>query len=60
MLKQLSLWPTEEESSQTLEIWQALDHEQQQQVTMTLAHLICKIACPEKEQQSKGATNEHQ
>ncbi len=58
MLKQLSLWPTEEESSQTLEIWQALDHEQQQQVTMALAHLIRKIVCPKKEKQTKGMNNE--
>lgn len=60
MQKQLSLWPIQEESSQVLEIWQALDHDQRQQVTMALAHLLRKIVCPEKEEQTKGATNEQQ
>lgn len=59
MLKQLSLWPIQEKSSQA-PIWQALDHEQQQQVTMALAHLIRKIVCLEKEKQTKGTTNEQQ
>jgi hypothetical protein len=27
---------------------------------MALAHLIRKIVCPEKQNQSKGANNEHQ
>ncbi len=60
MLKQLSLWPIPEESSQTQEIWQALDHDQQQQVTNALAHLIRKIVCPKKEKQAKEANNEQQ
>lgn len=60
MLKQLSLWPIPEESSHTQEIWLALDHEKQQQVTMALAHLIRKIVCQQKEKQSKGGTNEQQ
>jgi len=58
MLKQLSLWPIPKESSQTQEIWQALDHKQQQQVTLTLAHLIRKIVCQKKEKQTKEASNE--
>ena len=60
MLKQLNLWPTQEEPSQTQEIWQTLDHEQRSQVVMALAQLIRKIVCPEKSKQSKGANNEHQ
>ena len=60
MLKQLNLWPIQEESSKTQEIWQTLDHQQQNQVVMALAHLIRKIVCPEKAKQSKGANNEHQ
>ena len=60
MQKQLNLWPIQEESSQTQEIWQNLDHQQQNEVVMALAHLIRKIVCPEKENQSKGANNEYQ
>ena len=59
MLKQLSLWPIPEKSSQA-PIWQALDHEQQQQVTTALVHLIRKIVCPKKEKQTKGVNNEQQ
>lgn len=58
MLKQLSLWPTKEEPSQTLKIWQALDHEQQGQAVVALAHLIQKIVHPEEEKETKGANNE--
>ena len=60
MLKQLSLWPTEKKSTPTLEIWQTLDHEQQQQITTALAHLIRKIVCPKKEKQTKGTSDEQQ
>ena len=60
MLKQLSLWPIPEESSHTQEIWQVLDHKQQQQVTMALAHLIQKIVRQQKEKQTKEETNEQQ
>lgn len=58
MLKQLSLWPIPEESPQTQEIWQALDQKQQQQVTLTLAHLIRKIVYQKNEKQTKEASNE--
>jgi len=60
MLKQLNLWPTKEESAQTLEIWQTLTHEQQQQVTAALARLIREIVCPKKEKLAKEASNEQQ
>lgn len=59
MLKQLNLWSIQKESSQTQEIWQALDQQQKRQVVMALAHMIRKIVCPEKATQSKGASNEH-
>ncbi len=58
MLKQLNLWPTKEEPSQTLEIWQALDHEQQGQVVIALAHLIQKIVHPEEGKETKGVNDE--
>ena len=60
MQKQLPLWPMQEEPSQTLDIWQALDHEQQKQVITAVAHLICKIVRPEKTKQIKEANNEQQ
>ena len=60
MMKQLSLWPIEEESSQTPEIWQTLNHEQQQQVSRALAHLIRKIVCPQKEEQTMETNDEQQ
>lgn len=59
MLKQLNLWPIQEESSQTQEIWQALDQQQKNQIVMALSHMIRKIVCPEKPTPSKGASNEH-
>ena len=58
MLKQLNFWPTKEESTQTPEIWQTLNHEQQQQITVALAGLIRKIVCPKKEKPTRGAGNE--
>ena len=58
MRKQLNFWPTKEESTQTPEIWQILNHEQQQQITVALAGLIQKIVCPKKEKPTRGASNE--
>lgn len=58
MQKQLSFWPIQKETSQTLEIWQSLDREQQNQVIMALSHLIRKIACPKEAKQTEGANNE--
>jgi len=46
--------------SQTLDIWQDLDLEQQNQVITAVAHLIRKMVCPEKAEQIKGASNEQQ
>ena len=60
MQKQMSLWPMEKESLQAQELWTTLDHDQQQQVIATLAHMISKIVCPKKEKQTRGATNEQQ
>ena len=58
MLKQLSLWPTQEEPSQTLEIWQTFDHKQQKKVITALAHLIGKIIYPEQAKQTREANYE--
>ena len=58
MPKQLNFWPTREESKQTPEIWQTLNHEQQQQITVALAGLIRKIVLPKKEKPTRGASNE--
>lgn len=60
MLKQLPLWPMKKVPSQTLDFWQDLDHEQQNQVITAVARLIRKIVCPEKANQIKGANNEQQ
>ena len=58
MRKQLSLWPTQEDSSPSLEIWQTLDQQLQRQVITALALLINKTVYPEKAKQTKGANNE--
>ena len=60
MQKQLSFWPIRKKTSQTLEIWQSLDREQQNQVIMALSHLIQKIVCPKEEKQTGGVNYEHQ
>lgn len=58
MQKQLSFWPIQKKTAQTPEIWQALDHEQQNQVIITLAHLIQKIVFPKDATQIKETNNE--
>lgn len=58
MQKQLSLWPIQKETYQTPEIWESLDHQQQTQVIMALAHLVQKIVYPKEAKQTKGANNE--
>ncbi len=58
MLKQLSLWPMQKESPQALQIWQSLNHEQQNKIIMDLAILIRKIVRAEQEKKTKGANDE--
>ena len=60
MQKQLSFWPIQKETSQTLEIWQSLNRKQQNQVIMALSHLIQKIVCPKKVKQTGGVNYEQQ
>jgi len=48
MLKQLNLWPTQEEPPQPPEIWHHLDQQLKNQVITALASLIRKMVCSKK------------
>jgi hypothetical protein len=44
--RQLQLWPADQESTQWIEIWESLDHQQQTTVIIALARLIVKVIYP--------------
>jgi len=48
MLKQLNLWPTQEEQPQPPKIWHYLDQQLKDQVITALASLIRKRVCSEE------------
>ena len=58
MRKQLSLWPVQEETSQTLNIWDTLDHQQQKQIITALTKLIKKTVCQKNAKQTREVNNE--
>jgi len=43
-----------------LNLWQTLNHEQRQQITVVIARLIQEIVCPKKGKQTREVSNEQQ
>ena len=58
MRKQLSLWPVQEKTSQALNIWDTLDHQQQKQIITALTKLIKKTVCQKNAKQTREVNNE--
>jgi len=56
--QQLLLWPTDQESTQRIEVWESLNHQQKTVVITALAQLMVKVVYSGNSNETQEKKNE--